>query len=52
MIRRPRRFVSRQRVEQLLHDRPLDPGLLAELRDADSDTDAGGSDRAERFFGP
>lgn len=51
-VRRPRRFVPRDDLVRLLARRQPDPELLAELRDADSDTADDGRDRADRLFGP
>jgi len=50
-IRRPRRFVPRQEVAQLLSRARPDPGLLTELREASSDLDEHGHDRFDRLFG-
>lgn len=51
-LRRPRAFVPRSRVLELLQRRPADTDLLVELREAASDADADGRDRPERLFGP
>lgn len=51
-IRRPRRFVPRERVTRLLEQTRDDPDLLAELRAAQDDgADDQGRDRVDRLFG-
>jgi prevent-host-death family protein len=49
-VRRPQRFVPRDRIVELLRGRPVDADLLTEVRNPADDLDEQGRDRVERLF--